>query len=442
MMRRRDVILVLALVTLVAGFAVFGLRAEDDADDAAAAVPAQLPESALFDDLSATPDVIYLMANSSVVFGPDPNARSEEITFAGPVTSPKWPMDGYDRRQLRDGRQQIDIELTDSQLTGESYLLGDEVILGEHPDLPSLGSITESDRDEISSTRQDKARELTQPPVPRRPTDPGDKGALATYAPPADFVVARKVLMTTAKGILYNETPVPVRGKINAIPPVWNKNGPQGVNVFQGMELPIPLLNEDGNLDGWFYSKAHMAFAVLPEAIDRGTLEGTLVLRSGERTEEVVVRGPIEFHHGAQNQGEDGSSTDVEVMVLALRGTSELLGGDIMLIEAFSDRRDFSEGTFEWTSGQRADSAFDLFFHMYTPSTKLYNDEPLVVQGTVDGFQRLGRLNKGQLDIPIVSSSGTFVASGPRPLYDEAEREVASVEMLQFRVVPRDDNQG
>src|SRR5437868_14446154 len=110
----------------------------------AAEAPAPMfPPSPLFDHLTTQPDVVYLIANSSVVFGPDPHARSEEITFLGPVTVPKWHMAGYNRRVLPDGRQQIDIELTQSELTGESYVLGGPVVLGEHPDLSSLGTITE-----------------------------------------------------------------------------------------------------------------------------------------------------------------------------------------------------------------------------------------------------------------------------------------------------------
>src|SRR3954468_987819 len=60
---------------------------------AAPATP--MPASALFDRLGQEPDVVYLIANSSVVFGPDPHGRSEEVPFIGPVTVPKWPMQGY-----------------------------------------------------------------------------------------------------------------------------------------------------------------------------------------------------------------------------------------------------------------------------------------------------------------------------------------------------------
>src|SRR6476646_4338606 len=142
------VLLAFALAVTVA-FAAEGGSTPNSNGNAAApaaaeAAPAPMfPASPLFDRLTTQPDVVYLIANSSVVFGPDPHARSEEITFLGPVTVPKWPMAGYNRRVLPDGRQQIDIELTQSELTGESYVLGGPVVLGEHPDLRSLGTITE-----------------------------------------------------------------------------------------------------------------------------------------------------------------------------------------------------------------------------------------------------------------------------------------------------------
>src|SRR5204863_3919985 len=117
---------------------------------------------------------------------------------------------------------------------------------------------------------------------------------------PADFVVERKVLMTTAKGILYNETAVPVRGRINAIPPIKFEGTPTGVNTFRGMEIPVALLDQDGAVNGWFYSKSHMAYAVLPNAVERSLIKGTVQLRSGDQVETVELSGPGEIHHQAQ----------------------------------------------------------------------------------------------------------------------------------------------
>src|SRR6185436_10729305 len=422
--------------------------------------------------------------NSSLVFGPDPHARSEEITFAGLVTVPKYPMAGYQRRTLADGRQQIDMELTSSTLTGESYLLGGTVKLGEHPDLRSLGTITQrrpvlvvskdagsatayglgdqevreparseantlrlqlppdiakvvTDNpdilwDDLLSTelkrlaknsdairsRKMEPKKIVLPPetaattlqiailpdvatalaadpaiewniwaadrlvgiiedLRRRNIITGSRGPRNVIAIPNDFVVARKVLITTAKGILYNETPVPVRGVVDAIPPIKEPDTPLGVNVFRGMELPIPLLDEAGNVDGWFYSKAHMAFAVLTDAIQRNEVEGSVQFEVDVRREAVAVKGPIEIHHRTGK-----GDTEIEVLVLALRGHSALLGGEVMMIEAFSDRDHFSRGSMRRSRGGGGPLQLDPYTEIYTPSGKLTNPVPIRLKGT------------------------------------------------------------
>jgi len=390
-----------------------------------AAVAVQ-PQSRLFDKLGNEPDVVYLIANSSLVFGPDPHGRSEEITFIGPVTVPKWPMEGYGRRTLPDGRQQIDIELTQSELTGESYVLHGPVVLGEHPDLRSLGTITE--RPATTEANPADTRQANPPPV-------DGTGTVAT-APaeevPADFVVERKVLMTTAKGILYNETAVPVRGRIDAIPPVKFQNTPTGVNVFRGMELPTPLLDKEGNVNGWFYSKSHMAYAVLPKAIERSFIKGTLQLRSGAATETVEVAGPAEIHHLTAPDG--GDKTSIEVMMLALRGDSKLLGGDIMITETFSDRDHFSRGELA-RSGDSAKAKVDLYVDIVTPSAKVSTQQPIAMVGEIaDTNKTKGRLEKGKLSLELVDGKGHISSTAAQTLYDEVERPVIDVIKLDLNL--------
>ena len=320
---------VIALVSASCAFVVSSALAADPVTTAAIQTKSGVlsAPSKLFDKLGKEPDVVYLIANSSLVFGPDPHGRSEEITFIGPVTVPKWPMEGYGRRVLPDGRQQIDIELTQSELTGESYVLHGPIVLGENPDLRSLGTITERPPKtyaDASSTNDSEGKEKPTSATNAENT-PSQAGNAPSEEAPADFVVERKVLMTTAKGILYNETAVPVRGRIDAIPPIKFQNTPTGVNVFRGMELPTPLLDKEGNVNGWFYSKSHMAFAVLPKAVERSFIKGTVEFRSGDQTETVEVGGPAEIHHLAGSP-EKTKKTDVEVMMLALRGTEQVAG--------------------------------------------------------------------------------------------------------------------
>jgi hypothetical protein len=449
-MRNKTVLIffgcVLAVAVALAAEGAGKPAAEKGSAAATAAAPAPaMPPSALFDRLGTQPDVIYLIANSSVVFGPDPHGRSEEITFLGPVTVPKWPMPGYGRRVLPDGRQQIDIELTQSELTGESYVLNGPVVLGEHPDLRSLGTITERPRTAAASSNgssadnnkdsnnKDNAAAATPAVTPVASKTAAGTPQAASEEVPADFVVERKVLLTTAKGILYNETAVPVRGRIDAIPPVKFEGTPTGVNVFRGMELPVALLDRDGNVNGWFYSKAHMAYAVLPAAIERSFIKGTVQLKSGDKTENVEVNGPAEIHHrSVPGSGE----TTMEVMMLALRGHSQLLGGDIMVTETFGDRDHFSRGQLNW-QGDNADSKFDLFVDVYTPSAKLSTKQPLTLAGQLVDCKINGHLEKGKLNLPLLSGKAQFTTNAAQLLYDESEKPVVEVGKLQLNVAER-----
>ncbi len=437
----KKAMLLLALCVAVAAIVPAVRVAQADSPDDGNAMVAR-PASALFDPLSTDADVVYLIANSSLVFGPDPKGRSEEVTFVGPVTVPKWPMKGYGRRVLPDGRQQIDMELTQSELTGESYVLGGPVMLGEHPDLRSLGTITERPRTGIAlasnkTTSGDKAAAsgssaTADGSASNSMTPTRDEDAEAEEVP-ADFVVERKVLITTAKGILYNETAVPVRGRIDAIPPVRFEGTPTGVNVFRGMELPVALLDKDGNVNGWFYSKAHMAYAVKPAAIERSFLKGSVSLRSGDKTEKVELSGPVEIHHLTAGN----SRTDMEIIVLALRGRSELLGGDIMVSETFSDRDRFSRGVLDWRGKTSADSKLDLFLDIYTPSAKLSNREPVSLAGKLEDCKVNGHLEKGKLNLALMSGRGRFASNGTRVLYDEAEKAVVDVVNLELDLSER-----
>jgi len=497
--RTGSILIALALVFGVALWAEEGSNSNNGsgapapaASSAPAAAP-MFPPSPLFDHLTTNPDVVYLIANSSVVFGPDPHGRSEEVTFIGPVTVPKWPMAGYERRTLPDGRQQIDIELTQSELTGESYVLNGPIVLGEHPDLRSLGTITErapsaklintsaagakgqvalasydpnsasQDQDPADKTARKKILEsskklaaviekLNKPRLSAAERDTEfkdarqsienlinevaklDESAEAAEEVPADFVVLRKVLLTTAKGILYNETAVPVRGRIDSIPPVKFQSTAEGVNVFRGMELPVALLDRDGNVNGWFYSKAHMAYAVLPAAVERSFVTGSVRLKEGNRTETVQISGPAEIHHQAAPGS--GAKTNAEVMMLALRGHSELLGGDIMFSETFGDRDHFSRGELKW-NGDSADSKFDLFVDVYTPSTKLTTHDALPISGHLVDCKASGKLEKGKLSLPLLSGKGQFATTANRVLYDEAERPVVEISQVQLNLTDR-----
>ncbi|HEV2843405.1 MAG TPA: DUF6004 family protein [Thermoanaerobaculia bacterium] len=485
--------------------------------------------SNLFDTLTGKEDVIYLVNNTSFVWGPDPKGRSEEITFTGLVTVPKWPMAGYQRRVLPDGRQQIDIELTESLLVGESFLLGGQVGLLEHPDLRSLGTITEPAQpakysmevprgiryaqtsgvrkisikgseqmakviqdnpsvpwetliakgmrqwtEQVEAIKTGKIQPQAQTAVPKGLVDlqlnlpeavvarieahpevrwdvwlnetlvsivstrpdlvVGGGSPIAGTVIPSDFVVARKVLLNTAKGLLYNETAVPVRGKLDSIPPVKLKGTATGVNVFLGMELPVPLINEEGAVDGWFYSGAHTALSVRPKAVERAQVEGTVTLRVGDQLETVKLKGPAEIHHGDSKAANGKRESEVEVVVLGLRGHSKLLGGDLMLIEHYSVDAFKSRGRIDWASDTAGTSKLDLYVSINTPAGMLTNSDPIVVSGSIRDFAQTGALVKGNLNMPLVGAAETFQASTERALFNEVDQKVASLVKLDLKL--------
>jgi|SRR6185436_16642191 len=356
---------------------------------AAAAIAAD-PQA--YADLKPKADIVYLLANSSIIIGPDVNGRSEDITFTGPVSVPKYPLQGFERRKLPSGRYQIDFELTSSKLRGESYLMNGSVVLGEHPELRSLGTITQRE---------------------------------AGHDYPADFIVQRKVMIETPKGTMFNEDPVPVRGVIDAIPPVRQSAGlaSEEVNVFHGKELPVAMLDPDGGIAGWFYSKVHVAFAVEPRAIYRVDASGEITLRAGDRQEKVPVRGPVEV---VEMTWKDGSVVE-EIVKMALRGDSELLGGRIMITEAFRPTSHFSRGHLGDAS------AFDVYLEIKAPSRNLEVQRPLAVRGTASRGSMIDSVGLTSHAVPVYSLRFDEASRESSFLTDEAGRKVATVVGFRFR---------
>ncbi len=364
--------------------------------------PVYAEEEESFDELEPVVDVVYLLANSSIIVGPDVAGPSEDLTFTGTVWVPKFPVEGFNRRELPSGAIQIDFELTRSDLRGESYLMDGPVLLGEHPDLRSLGTITQRD------------------------------GGV-NY--PADFIVQRKVLIETPNGLMYNEDPVPVLGTIDSIPPVRFKSHlgldapgrgerKEGeMNVFRGEQLPVALLDEEGSIAGWFYSRVHVAFAVNPSAVYRMDVEGEITLRHGEREEAVSVVGPIEVLDHAD---QDGS----EIVMMALRGHSDLLGGSILISESFDANERLSRGT------MGVESAFDLHLEFKSPHGTLATEGAVATRGLFEKESQIDEVWLGERgDVPVYSVlwNQQSPASVAEPIFDDAGRQVAQIVGLRLQ---------
>ena len=121
--------------------------------------------------------------------------------------------------------------------------------------------------------------------------------------------------------------------------------------------------------------------------------------------------------------------------MLALRGHSELLGGDIMFTETFSDRDHFSRGKINWQAN--GDSQFDLFVDVYTPSSKLTTHDPLSVAGQFSDCKVTGKLEKGKLSLPMLSGKGHFTTTGTQTLFDEAEKPGVELVKMDLQLAER-----
>jgi hypothetical protein len=388
---RLTAVLVLGVATLAA----FHSRAETQN-------PSAVAES--FSALEPVTETVFLLANSSIIIGADPNGPSDEITFTGTVNIRKFPHEGFERRKLDNGRYEIDFELLNSELRGESYVLGGMVKLGEDKELPSLGVITQT-------------------------TSGKDF--------PANFIVQRKVLIETPAGVFKNVDPVPVRGVIDSIPPFRLATTPQTLNVFKGEQLPVAMLDSTGNVGGWFYSKMHLAFAVDPAEIYRMNVAGEISIRGKDRSETVKVEGPIEFIRNIDRN-------EVECVKLALRGESELFGGRVMLTESFGDSDKFSKGTVGLkSSATSARNSFPLYVDVKTPAGTMLLPAPIPIEGTVKSQRQIDTVQMRGRTVPVyaLETEQEYSASGSFAVTNEAEQPVGlSITSIRFHTVP--DNAG
>jgi hypothetical protein len=359
--------------------------------------------SEAFDRLQPVTEVVYLLANSSIVIGSDPKGQSDEITFTGTVNIRKFPYPGFDRRKLDNGQYQIDFQLLNSELRGESYLLGGTVKLGEDKELPSLGVITQS--------------------------EPG-----RDY--PANFIVQRKVLIETPAGVFKNVEPVPVRGVIDSIPPFRLQTTPSTLNVFKGEQLPVAMLDGGGKVGGWFYSKMHMAFAVNPAELFRMQLTGEVVLedQTGKR-ETVAIEGPSEFLRQMD-------SDKVECVKLGLRGRSKLLGGMIMITEGFSQSDRFSRGTLGIHDGAKGpvENSFPLYMEFKTPSGSMVVPAPVPIRGTARTQRQIETVQMKDRTVPVyeIETAGDYSGTGAFAITNEAENPSGiQLKAIRFHAIPK-----
>src|SRR5437867_13147982 len=63
-----------------------------------------------FDGLPPVAIIEHAIGVADIAFGESLDSPNETLTFTGPVKVQKWPMEGYSRTVLPDGRAQISAE--------------------------------------------------------------------------------------------------------------------------------------------------------------------------------------------------------------------------------------------------------------------------------------------------------------------------------------------
>lgn len=160
-----------------------------------------------------------VIVRASMVLSPNPDDERIHFEMDGTVRICEWPAEGYERRTLPDGRVQIDLEMVESRITAT---------LGEGDGAIEITETT-ADRNFGTLTQETAGRDF-----------------------PAIFTLARLISADTPLGRLHNEEPIEIRAKLTSIPPVAESEELTGMNVFEAINTPVPMLNDAGDVVAHF----------------------------------------------------------------------------------------------------------------------------------------------------------------------------------------------
>ena len=161
----------------------------------------------------------HVVVKASMVLSSDSNDERVQFEMDGIVRIREWPAEGYERRVLPDGRVQIDLEMVESRITAA---------LGEGDESIEITETT-ADRNLGTLTQETPGRDF-----------------------PAVFTLARLISAETPLGRLHNEEPIEIRARLDSIPPVAQSEELTGINVFEAINTPVPMLNDNGEVVAYF----------------------------------------------------------------------------------------------------------------------------------------------------------------------------------------------
>lgn len=391
---------------------------------------ADLPESGqAFADLPMSAVIEQAIGIADIAFGKDPDGLSETLHFTGPVKVQKWPMEGYTRTVLPDGRVQISAEIVDQDKgmllarCAESFQLKAPVTITVAPGYPwekdpeIEGAPPDVQEQQNDADEAAKRAEVAEYRAPR----PGDalagltvsqfrhrsEGTITQLAAGVDFPAEVRMKlylnMHTPMGVLHNEEPLDLRSVIDGIPPVKVAASSEEQNEWHARNMPIRFVNDDGETVAWMTTRAHSACLVHPDDVTQTQVVADVKVQVDGHDETVRVQGMSEIHRYNDPDG----SAQLEMVQLYLDGDSELLRGPVTLTAP-------NNGCRRVPIGRVSDAGlwFDLPLVLKTRQGLLRTSNNVrIASADASRFPDFGATLHGGSDHPLVDEDGGRVGN-------------------------------
>jgi hypothetical protein len=358
-----------------------------------------------FEKVPPLPVIEQAIGIADLAFGETPDGPGETLAFTGPVKVQKWPMDGYTRKVLDDGRVQITAEIVDRDKgnllarSAVSYMLKAPVRITVAPGYPDeKGAATSVQPSQFSKFQRRSMGTITQ------------------LKPGVDFpaVVEMNLYLNVhaPNGVLHNEDPIILKTTVDGLPPVKITSTKEGFNEWHASNMPIRFVDDEGKTRAWMTTRAHTACLVHPNTISQLDVEATVMVKANGKAEQVKLRGMSEIHQ----YNPESPNARLEMVQLYLTGDSPLLGGAVMLSSPNEGCRRVPLGGYT----EQGRLWFDLPLVFKTSAGLLRTEDTVRVEATPNGLQ----IRK------------TFFGQGEAHLLrNEQGQEVGSVTDVTFRIL-------
>lgn len=385
-----------------------------------------------FTDLKASAVIEQAIGIADVAFGKDPNGVSETLHFTGPVKVQKWPMPGYSKKVLPDGRVEISAEIVDREKgmllarCATSFQVKAPVTITVAPGYPwqpgEPGAEPGKDEEKQPKPKQPapKPAEDEKGVVAYRAPQPGDPvagmtvskfkhrsiGTITQLKPGVDFPAMAAIdlylNLHTPVGVLHNEQPLELRSVIDGIPPVKAEAADGKQNEWHAGNMPIRFVNDEGETMAWMTTRAHSACLVHPNVITQAEVEADVTVQVAGKDEKIRLKGMTEIHRYDSKEG-----TKLEMVQLFLDGNSNALGGAVMLSAPNNGCRRVPIGKVS-----EKGTSFDLPLILKTTNGELHTGNIVrVASAAATEFPHFGEVLHGGSNHPLVDADGKTIGN-------------------------------